>query len=89
MIWGLFSIVRMEKWKQSWVGCFRTLRIILKNMQIAVTVCNEDIKFLAIRQEIGSNHFQLIQVFAKERHFVWFFLYCQDQSAQSLSLEHS
>ena len=55
----------------------RTFWVILKNIEIAVTVCDKDVKLLAVRQKVGRYDFKFIQDFAKERHFVWFLLYCQ------------
>lgn len=43
-------------------------------MQVAVTVGNQEIQFIPVRQEIRRDNLEVFRVLAEEGHFIWILL---------------
>jgi hypothetical protein len=51
-----------------------TLGVELKDLQVHVGVCDDDVQLLIEGQKVGCNALKMMFASAEEHHLVWFFL---------------
>lgn len=54
----------------------RTFGVVLKNLQVHVGVCDDDVEFAVEGEEFNGDGFEVVLAAAEESHFVWLFLWC-------------